>query len=235
MKRLRIGALLLFTMMMMIFVVQSAVAAESSALTTVISYAPAAMLSITGAIMALIFLDALMGIASAIKNKTFNIRKLPQFVSTNLLPYVGGLIVLMLAAILVPDLSAAFYTAAAAVAAKYLAEIKDKIAAVFGEEVADPTDSTVIDDITFLDELRSMFSGVATEIKVAIEKLVPGDNNAAAATTASKIETATDAITAIENALSFLHNISSAATPAAAETSADTANIAAADANSQTN
>ena len=90
-----------------------------------------------GAIIAPILLDTLLGIILSLKAGTFNLRKLPQFLATNLLPYVGGLLVLALTAYIAGDytaqIAALFYAAAAATAAKFLAEIKDKVLQIFGK------------------------------------------------------------------------------------------------------
>ena len=68
----------------------------------------------------------------------FDIRKLPEFLDADILREVGGLLILALATFLKPTalpeafaatlvaLHALFYTAAAALAMKYLAKIKDQ-------------------------------------------------------------------------------------------------------------
>lgn len=90
-----------------------------------------------GAILVIILLDTLLGVILSIKAKAFDVRKLPQFLATNLLPYGGGLLCLALAGCIAGDYSiqilAIFYAAAAAAAAKFLAEIKDKVVQIFGE------------------------------------------------------------------------------------------------------
>jgi hypothetical protein len=95
------------------------------------------ILTTLGVVLVLILLDSLLGIILSIKARIFNVRKLPQFLATNLLPYVGGLLVLALATYVAGDYSAQvaaiFFAAAAATAAKFLTEIKDKVAQIFGK------------------------------------------------------------------------------------------------------
>lgn len=86
-------------------------------------------------VVAAIILDALLGIVSTFKPETenFDFRKLPQFVATNIFPYVGGLaLVATLANVIGDPYAAIFYPVAAAVLIKYLTEIKDKFAILFG-------------------------------------------------------------------------------------------------------
>jgi hypothetical protein len=86
-------------------------------------------------VVAAIILDALLGIVNTFKPDTenFDFRKLPQFVATNIFPYVGGLtLVATLANVIGDPYTALFYPIAAAVLIKYLTEIKDKISVLFG-------------------------------------------------------------------------------------------------------
>lgn len=84
-----------------------------------------------GTVLGIIVLDTLLGIINAISQKQFDIRKLPQFLQTSILPYIGGLAIL---AVFSYDgtIKPLFYAAAAATTAKYLAEIKDKLVKIFG-------------------------------------------------------------------------------------------------------
>lgn len=90
-----------------------------------------------GAILAIILLDALLGVILSIRAGTFNVRKLPQFLATNVFPFAGGLFVLALAVLFAgdygPQIAAIFYAAAAAAVAKFIAEIKDKVVQIFGQ------------------------------------------------------------------------------------------------------
>lgn len=84
-------------------------------------------------IVAAIFVDALFGVFKSFQDGTFDIRKLPRFLATNILPYVGGLIVLAVVARYIGrPFEYIFYAVAMAVLAKYLAEIIDKIKSLFG-------------------------------------------------------------------------------------------------------
>lgn len=100
-----------------------------------------------GAVLVLILLDTLLGIILSIKASTFDIRKLPQFLVTNLLPYVGGLMVLALATYVAGDystqLASIFFATATATAAKFIAEIKDKAAQIFGKVKFESFESAV--------------------------------------------------------------------------------------------
>lgn len=89
-----------------------------------------------GAILAIILLDTLLGVLLSIRAGTLDVRKLPQFMVTNLLPYAGGLLILALGACIAGEYStqllAIFYAAAAATGVKFIAETKDKVVQIFG-------------------------------------------------------------------------------------------------------
>lgn len=93
-----------------------------------------------GTVLGIIVLDTLLGIITSISQKQFDIRKLPQFLQTSILPYIGGLTIL---AVFSYDVTVKplFYTAATATTAKYIAEIKDKISKMFGTKVTASTDT----------------------------------------------------------------------------------------------
>ena len=82
-----------------------------------------------------ILLDAVIGILKTFKpeEEDFDIRKLPQFIGRNIFPYVGGLAAVALVVDRVGEpFDMLFYPFAAAVLAKYLAEVKDKLTRLFG-------------------------------------------------------------------------------------------------------
>ncbi len=83
-------------------------------------------------IIILIFADLLLGICVSLKQGTFDVRRLPQFLQTAVLPYIGGLTVLLAAASFNSELKAALIAAAMALGLKYVAEIKDKLILLFG-------------------------------------------------------------------------------------------------------
>ena len=85
-----------------------------------------------------ILLDTVIGILLTFKKdeEKFDVRKLPQFVSTNIFPYVGGLAVLAIVAEYIGQpYDTMFFPIAVAVLVKYVAEIKDKLKKLFGIEI----------------------------------------------------------------------------------------------------
>jgi len=89
------------------------------------------------AVLGIILVDTLLGVVLAISKGQFDIRKFPQFIKTNVLPFMGGLIILTLAAGNT-ELKAIFFASAAATVAKFLADLKDKIVALFGPGALPP-------------------------------------------------------------------------------------------------
>lgn len=89
------------------------------------------------AVLGLILVDALLGVVLAISKNQFDVQKFPQFLKTNVLPYVGGLLILAMAAGN-PQMKALFLASAAATAIKFIAEIKDKVVALFGPGALPP-------------------------------------------------------------------------------------------------
>jgi len=86
-------------------------------------------------VTAAIVVDTVLGVVKSFKAgyDSFDIRLLPKFLATGILPYVGGLGIIALAAQFIGEPYAVlFYTTAAGVTAKYVAEIKDKLMAIFG-------------------------------------------------------------------------------------------------------
>ena len=99
-----------------------------------------------GGVLALILVNLVLGVLFSIKTSTFDVRKLPQFLETNLLPYIGGLLVLALFSNMDPTLSVLFFTISAAVYAKFLADIKDQLVQLFGGvSVVVPVTPVVVD------------------------------------------------------------------------------------------
>jgi hypothetical protein len=90
------------------------------------------------AVTAAIVIDTVLGAIKAAMAEfdSFNFRQLPKYLGTGILPYVGGLGILALAAEFAGEpFTALFYASTAAVLAKYVAEIKDKLIAIFGVEI----------------------------------------------------------------------------------------------------
>lgn len=114
------------------------------------------MLVTFGLVVVFILLDTFLGIILSIKAKTFNVRKLPQFIGTNLFPYIGGLLVLALASYITGEYSTQivtiFYAAAIATEIKFIAEIKDKVTQIFGEIEMSAENKVFIHDIIVRDD-----------------------------------------------------------------------------------
>ncbi len=85
-------------------------------------------------VLGLIVVDTALGVIMAISQGHFDLRKLPQFLRTNILPYAGGLLILALAGGNT-QLQAIFFAAAAATSMKFLLEIKDKIKTIYDLKV----------------------------------------------------------------------------------------------------
>ena len=82
--------------------------------------------------MITIFLDTFFGVLISIKNKEFDITKLPQFIATNLFPYIGGLITIACVAYFIPQFEYLFYAGTAMVAIKFTKEaLIDKMMKLF--------------------------------------------------------------------------------------------------------
>lgn len=83
---------------------------------------------ITAAILA----DTLLGILVSLKLKVFEVSKLPQFLLTGVMPYIGGLLILAILAysIGVPFVGL-FFAAAVFIAGKYISDIVDKFGQLF--------------------------------------------------------------------------------------------------------
>lgn len=83
-------------------------------------------------ILLIIVLDFLMGVLNSIKEGTFNLNKLPQFIASNVFPYLCGLGMIALVANYVPDLEWLYYTAAGLVGLKFSKEaLVDKMIVLF--------------------------------------------------------------------------------------------------------
>jgi len=79
-------------------------------------------------VVAAILADTVLGILKTFKagQENFNLRKLPQFLATGVLPYAGGLgVIAIIAGVLGEPYTVIFYPVAATALLKYLADIKD--------------------------------------------------------------------------------------------------------------
>lgn len=85
-------------------------------------------------VLCTILVDTGLGVTLALKEGTFDIRKLPRFLETAVLPYVGSLVILALGSSN-PEIKIVFFSASGFAVLKYIAEIKDKVQQIFGADV----------------------------------------------------------------------------------------------------
>jgi len=84
-------------------------------------------------VVAMILVDFLMGVFISIRDGVFDFKKLPQFVCSSILPYIGGLLVLAIVAQYIGDLYLElFLSISGLVVVKYIVNIKDKVFVLFG-------------------------------------------------------------------------------------------------------
>ena len=88
-------------------------------------------------IIIVIVVDALFGVLQSLKDNTFDRGKLLQFIKSDVLPYVGVVLVLAMAAYMVnaetiPVFYALFYAVAMIIVGKYGADIVKKLLTLFG-------------------------------------------------------------------------------------------------------
>ena len=82
--------------------------------------------------VSLIVLDFLLAVLISIKKKTFDFTVLPQFIATNICPYVGGLVILAFLSVYLAELSYLYYAAVAIITVKFSKEaLLDKITELF--------------------------------------------------------------------------------------------------------
>ena len=105
------------------------------------------ILEALGIVLALIVLDFLVGLLKGISTTGFSFQKFPNQLASFVLPYFVPLLALALWVILAPALNlagvvggsaAAFFTAAAAVALKAIADIGQKLGVNFAPALAPP-------------------------------------------------------------------------------------------------
>jgi hypothetical protein len=84
-------------------------------------------------VLTAILLDVVLGIMVHIKVGDFDVRLLPKFLLTGVIPYVGGLLFLAIAAQYVGVVyREIFLSVAGLIGIKYIAELKDKIVKLIG-------------------------------------------------------------------------------------------------------
>ncbi len=90
-------------------------------------------------VLGLILADFVFGVLVSLRNGNFSFSKLPRFVETSLVPYIGGLLVLALFSNVNAELGALFFTIAATITAKFLADIVSKASQLFnGLQIQSP-------------------------------------------------------------------------------------------------
>ena len=90
-------------------------------------------------VLGLILADFIFGVLLSMRNKNFSFSKLHEFVETSLVPYIGGLLVLALFSSVNTELGALFFTIAATITAKFLADIVTKAGQLFnGLQIQSP-------------------------------------------------------------------------------------------------
>lgn len=79
------------------------------------------------AALAVIVVDTLIGIVRAVAAGDFDVRYLPKFLQTAVLPYVGSMLILAVFSVFIAEIKALLMISAGFVIPKFLAEIKDKL------------------------------------------------------------------------------------------------------------
>ena len=96
-------------------------------------------------VLGLILAEFIFGVLVSLRSGNFSLSKLPQFVQTSLIPYIGGLLVLALFSNANAELGALFFTIAATITVKFLADITAKAAQVFdGIQIQSPITVTPV-------------------------------------------------------------------------------------------
>lgn len=91
-------------------------------------------------VLVFIFADMLLGILVALRREELrvSVAKLPQYLRTGVLPYLGALTLLAILHAFVPEWELVFqsiyYTSALFVLAKYTVDIKDKLQCLFSNQ-----------------------------------------------------------------------------------------------------
>jgi hypothetical protein len=82
-------------------------------------------------VLGLVMVDFILGVMESFRSGNFSFSKLPQFMETSLVPYMGGLLVLALFSTTNTELTVLFYSISATVTAKFLADITLKVTQLF--------------------------------------------------------------------------------------------------------
>ena len=86
-------------------------------------------------LMVIIFIvvDLVLGIVLSIKGGVFDLDRFPDFLARSILPYIGGLLVLIVAVPYSIEMKALFVASAAATIAKFMNDIRIKVFTLFGK------------------------------------------------------------------------------------------------------
>lgn len=102
-------------------------------------------------VLCLVIADFVLGVLTSFRSGTFKLSKLPQFMETSLVPYVGGLLVLAFFSSTNTALEVLFFSVTATITAKFLADITAKVTQLFnGVQIQSPitvTSATTNKDI----------------------------------------------------------------------------------------
>ncbi|WP_088225599.1 hypothetical protein [Desulfosporosinus sp. FKB] len=97
-------------------------------------------------VLGFILADFIFGVLLSLRNSNFSFSKLPQFVETSLVPYIGGLLVLAVFSNVNAELGTLFFTIAATISVKFLADIVTKAGQLFnGLQIQSPVTVTKTD------------------------------------------------------------------------------------------
>jgi hypothetical protein len=79
----------------------------------------------------LLLLKVLMGVGVALRDGTFDVRRLPQFLETNVLPYLLPLAGMAALSLIVPAIKVVYLGSASLYGMKLLTDIKDKVSQLY--------------------------------------------------------------------------------------------------------
>jgi hypothetical protein len=143
------------------------------------TYIAPAVLTALASALGLVLLDFVMGVLVALKTHTFQFSKLPQFMESSLIPYVGGLLILALFSTY-PQIETTFYAITAAIGVKFIADISSKIAQLFGGlniQIQSPISVKKSEPVIQSDSQPVSPSTDVSTNTPAADKTVPAENN----------------------------------------------------------
>jgi hypothetical protein len=158
------------------------------------------VLASLGGVLTLILADFVLGVLVAMKSKTFDVRKLPEFMESSFVPYAGGLLILALFSSTDPTLEVLFFAISAVVYAKFLADIKDKIAQLFAGisiQVQSPIEVDHTDTKPVIVQAITAVTNASTDTPAASKTLPVEDSIATPVPT----DTATPSVITIQQAV----------------------------------